>query len=145
MIANSIFCLLFIIVSHGFAESNNQDFTTPGDSWIKTGKLDRAYNQLYVGGFRNGFDIGMATIILDLERAGIIEKDKEIETMIKGRNLGNIDVSQICERIDEIYKDYSNRHIKPPALIFLVCDMINGKKDQAEYEKELQRLRTVSK
>lgn len=142
MLINSIFCLYFTILSHGFAGSCFQTSMTQGDAWLKA---DRFYNEIFVNGFKQGFDLGSRIIIGVLQTEGILTEDKAIAAMIDEYAVQGINASQVCEGIDEIYKDYSNRHIKPAGLILLVCDKIKGKKDQAEFEKELQRLRTIFK
>lgn len=141
MIINSIFYLVFTIISHGFVGSYIQDTTTPGDFWIR---MEDTSKYLYVVSFAMAFDLGVDWIILDLERAGKLEKDTEIEKMMNERKVGKINASQVYEGITEIYKDYSTRHIKSVGLIFLVCDKIKGKKDQLAFEKELQRLKSIS-
>jgi hypothetical protein len=48
---------------------------------------------------------------------------------------------QLIEGINEIYKDYANKHIPVFALVSLVCKRTAGEIDLLGIEKELERLR----
>ena len=43
--------------------------------------------------------------------------------------------------VDEIYKDFSNKHILVQSLIPLVCKKVRGEISKEDMEKELQQLR----
>jgi len=141
--------LMVALICSGLIGQNGGSSALNGFNWIELGNKDM--NKALKGAYLRGVFEGANANLEMLMDAGLLEiNDEETNEKISKMDLSPyyVDLSasplgQIVDGIDELYKDYANRHIPVFAIANLVNRRIRGKVSDLDFPKDLEKLRAV--
>lgn len=141
------FALLVFIITAGLFCQEKPIYRN-GNDWEKFGKADSMMKIAYLMGLEEG---RVAAYNLTSGFLGLLDKEKSIDNVIKffdfsRKNFYEVDISgaaygQIADGVDELFKDYANRHIPIFAVATLVAKRITGKIREEDIGPYIQQLR----
>jgi hypothetical protein len=139
MYKRSSFLLIFLIASGMglYAQKEGKSFLD-GSSWIS---LSAGEKVLLLKGANEGcvsFYMSIGLTCSDAKR--IFDRIEKSPYYI---DVSGAPFGQISEGIDELYKDYANKHVPALALGTLVAKRIRGKLNEQEFSNGLQNLRST--
>jgi len=143
------FILMVALICSGLIGQNGGSSALNGFNWIELGNKDM--NKGLKGAYLRGVFEGANANLKMLMDAGLIEtNDEETNEKISKMDLSPyyVDLSasplgQIVDGVDELYRDYANRHIPVFAIANLVNRRIRGKVSDLDFPKDLEKLRAV--
>lgn len=144
-----LFILYFLLIS-GIVYSKlseKTDVFIDGYDWEQ---VTLGFKGGYVRGFHGGVLTGANVLLRTFNKAGRLHKFMTNEELTEAMNLvgadiglSGIEIRQVIEGIDEIYKEYSNKKIFVFLLIPYINKKIRGVINTEDMEKKLQELRKV--